>query len=140
MSEDLVNRPSHYTSHESGIECIDIAEHLGFNLGNAVKYLWRAGKKAGVEAELDRAKALWYVRRQIKKTLNECHNCDGLALKKRMFQVAGTYTTDTTLANLLRYLARCVTVRELPTDYMEALHCCEEALSDANHPSNSKQA
>ena len=42
---DNVNNPKHYTSHPSGVECIEIAEILPFNLGNALKYLWRAGKK-----------------------------------------------------------------------------------------------
>jgi len=45
MSNDNVNNPKHYCSHQSGVECIEIAEMLPFNLGNALKYLWRAGKK-----------------------------------------------------------------------------------------------
>ena len=44
MSDSVYN-PKHYTSHPSGVECIEIAEMLPFNLGNALKYLWRAGKK-----------------------------------------------------------------------------------------------
>lgn len=36
---DAVNNPKHYTEHPSGVECIQITEHMGFNLGNAVKYL-----------------------------------------------------------------------------------------------------
>lgn len=43
---DPVSHPSHYTSHPSGVECITITEHLGFNVGNAIKYLWRAGLKS----------------------------------------------------------------------------------------------
>ena len=43
---DRVNAPSHYTSHPSGVECIDITEHYDFCVGNAIKYLWRAGLKA----------------------------------------------------------------------------------------------
>ncbi len=42
---DNVNRPAHYTGHPSGIECIQITEHMGFNLGNAVKYIWRCDLK-----------------------------------------------------------------------------------------------
>ena len=41
MTDDVVNHPSHYTGHPSGIECIQITEHMGFNLGNALKYIWR---------------------------------------------------------------------------------------------------
>lgn len=63
-SLDLVNSPPHYTSHPSGVECIRITEHLNFCLGNAVKYLWRADLKGGVN---DLEKALWYVQREIQR-------------------------------------------------------------------------
>ena len=43
--KDNVNHPKHYTSDPSGIECIDITRHRNFNIGNAIKYLWRAGLK-----------------------------------------------------------------------------------------------
>jgi len=71
--EDKVNRPSHYTGHPSGIECIDITEHYDFCVGNAIKYLWRAGlkKEAGVsdkEKEIeDLKKAAYYINRKIKQ-------------------------------------------------------------------------
>ena len=61
---DAVNHPAHYTAHPSGVECITITEHMGFNLGNAVKYIWRADLKAGIE---DLRKAAWYVNREIEK-------------------------------------------------------------------------
>ena len=62
---DQVNHPKHYTSHPSGVECIEITEHMNFNLGNAVKYLWRASLK-GKEIE-DLRKARWYVDREIQR-------------------------------------------------------------------------
>jgi hypothetical protein len=63
--QDIVNRPKHYTSHPSGIDCIQITEHMGFNLGNAIKYIWRCDlKKNDIE---DLKKALWYVQREIEK-------------------------------------------------------------------------
>lgn len=62
---DAVNHPKHYTSHPSGIECIQITEHMGFNLGNAVKYIWRADLKA--DAIEDLKKAAWYINRELKK-------------------------------------------------------------------------
>ena len=62
---DMVNHPPHYTEHPSGVECIDIVEHMPFNVGNAVKYLWRAGHK-GDRVE-DLKKARWYVDREIKR-------------------------------------------------------------------------
>ncbi|MCW2496329.1 DUF3310 domain-containing protein [Jatrophihabitans sp.] len=65
MAEDVVNHPSHYTSHPSGIECIEITEHMGFNLGNALKYIWRADLKGDAIEDLE--KAAWYIRREIEK-------------------------------------------------------------------------
>lgn len=62
---DPVNHPSHYTSHPSGVECITITEHFTFNVGNAIKYLWRAGLKAGTIEDLK--KAAWYVQREIQR-------------------------------------------------------------------------
>jgi len=59
-----VDHPAHYNKHPSGIECIQIAEHMIFNIGNAIKYLWRADYKNGIE---DLQKALWYVRREIER-------------------------------------------------------------------------
>ena len=62
---DPVNHPKHYTDHPSGIECIQITEHMGFNLGNAMKYLWRCDlKKDAIE---DLKKSVWYIEREIKK-------------------------------------------------------------------------
>jgi len=65
---DTVNNPKHYTSHPSGVECIEITEHMSFNLGNAVKYIWRANLK-GKEIE-DLRKARWYIDREIQRILN----------------------------------------------------------------------
>lgn len=59
---DAVN-PSHYRAHPSGVECIDVAEKLGFNLGNAIKYLWRAGLKENAPTLQDFKKARWYLER-----------------------------------------------------------------------------
>jgi hypothetical protein len=63
--QDPVNHPKHYTDHPSGIECIQITEHMSFNLGNALKYIWRCDlKKDAVE---DLRKARWYIDREIAK-------------------------------------------------------------------------
>lgn len=59
---DAVNHPKHYTAHPSGVECITITEHMSFCIGNAVKYLWRADLKNGLE---DLRKAAWYINREI---------------------------------------------------------------------------
>ena len=64
----MVNHPSHYRSNEGGMEVIDVIEnfHLGFSLGNAVKYILRAGKKDDYLQEL--RKAEWYIKREISNT------------------------------------------------------------------------
>ena len=65
MREDKVNHPKYYTTHPSGIECIEITQHHDFCIGNAIKYLWRAGiKGADTEVE-DLQKAIWYINKKI---------------------------------------------------------------------------
>ena len=63
--DDLVNHPPHYTGHKSGVECITICEHHNFCIGNAIKYLWRAGSKG--DAVQDLRKAIWYIERDINR-------------------------------------------------------------------------
>jgi hypothetical protein len=60
---DPVNKPKHYLQHPSGVECITISEHFSFCLGNAIKYIWRAGKKKGTLEDLKKAR--WYLDREI---------------------------------------------------------------------------
>lgn len=64
---DMVAHPPHYTSHPSGVECIEITRHYEYSVGNAIKYLWRAGLKDdasldSVEKQIqDLEKAKWYI-------------------------------------------------------------------------------
>lgn len=80
---DNVEHPFHYTSHPSGVECITVARHFCFDIGNAIKYLWRAGLKkeqgmSNLEKEIeDCNKAIWYIKDHVKmlnKKLNEQRN------------------------------------------------------------------
>lgn len=64
INNDPVQHPAHYTQHPSGIECIQITEHMNFCIGNAIKYLWRADLKNGLE---DLKKAAWYIEREISR-------------------------------------------------------------------------
>ena len=64
---DNVNHPKHYTAHPSGIECITITEHMGFCLGNAMKYIWRADLKNDAIEDLEKAR--WYIEREIARRL-----------------------------------------------------------------------
>lgn len=86
---DNVNHPKHYNSHPSGVECITITRHMGFNLGNVFKYLWRAGLKdastgmaaieviARHEKKLeDLRKARWYLDDEIKMLESMCIGVD----------------------------------------------------------------
>lgn len=66
-ANENVNHPPHYNSHPSGVECIDIIEHWSYNLGAAVKYIWRAGLKPGADHVEDLQKAVWYIEREIKR-------------------------------------------------------------------------
>lgn len=68
-AHDPVNHPKHYTDHPSGVECITVTEHFNFNVGNAIKYLWRAGGKG--DALEDLKKAGWYVAREIERREKE---------------------------------------------------------------------
>lgn len=75
---DQVNHPKHYTSDSSGIECIDITRHRNFNIGNTIKYLWRAGLKEDKDRKLidkqveDLNKAVWYLVDEIHRLGGRC--------------------------------------------------------------------
>jgi hypothetical protein len=63
--KDMVNHPPHYTQHPSGVECIDVIEWLPYNVGAAIKYLWRVGLKN--DAVEDLQKARWHIDREIER-------------------------------------------------------------------------
>lgn len=65
MTDD-VNHPAHYNSHPSGVECIQIARHMNYNRGNALKYLWRAGLKTEDPVK-DLKKAIFYLLDEVKR-------------------------------------------------------------------------
>ena len=75
---DQVNHPKHYTSDPSGIECIDITRHRNFNIGNAIKYLWRTGLKEDKDRKIidkqveDLNKAVWYLVDEIHRLGGRC--------------------------------------------------------------------
>ena len=64
LNSDPVN-PLHYKNHPSGIECIDVVEWMNFNLGNAVKYIWRSGERDKQIEDLKKAR--WYLDREIER-------------------------------------------------------------------------
>lgn len=77
-NNDAVNHPKHYTQHPSGVECIDVTRHMNFNLGNVVKYIWRAGLK-DVDVEIqDLEKAAWYLNDEIQKRKKVANGTDSV--------------------------------------------------------------
>ena len=94
VSNDPVNHPSHYTSHPAkcecgrGIEAIQITEHMGFNLGNAIKYVWRCDlKKLAIE---DLKKAVWYIQREIAKREKEAAQAKANVIGTATFRNSNT--------------------------------------------------
>jgi len=65
LCKEEVNHPDHYNASPSGIEAIDVLEWLPFNVGTAMKYLWRCDEKANAIQDLEKAK--WYIERELKK-------------------------------------------------------------------------
>lgn len=80
---EKVNHPKWYNNHPSGIECIEVARHYCFSIGNAFKYLWRAGLKnengiEDIDKEIeDLEKAIWYINDRINE-LKNCKKCQTL--------------------------------------------------------------
>jgi hypothetical protein len=62
---DPVNSPSHYTSHPSGVEAIEITRWMSYNLGNVIKYVWRADLKGNSLQDLQKAR--FYIDDEIKR-------------------------------------------------------------------------
>ena len=62
---DPVTKPSHYNWHPSGVECKTIAEAFQYNLGCAIKYIWRSGRKGDVIEDLKKAQE--YIKNEIER-------------------------------------------------------------------------
>ena len=95
FNNDAVNHPSHYT--DGKIEVIDFIEDkgLGFCLGNAVKYIARAGKKDATKEIEDLQKAVWYIERRI--TELECDQCSNIQ------RVRGAHAKCDTIDEIVPY-------------------------------------
>lgn len=100
--DDAVNHPKHYNKHPSGVECIDIIEHMTHNAGAAVKYLWRAGLKDSAPLVQDLEKARWYIEREI----------------ARLALTVGRYSTMRATTDLRNWLGFC-TLRMAPNAQWE---------------------
>lgn len=68
-----INHPKYYNKHPSGIECIEVVRHFNFNLGNVIKYVWRAGLKTDNSLD-DLQKAKWYLEDEISRLTKQGEN------------------------------------------------------------------
>lgn len=102
MSSDMVNHPTHYNSHPSGVEAIEIVEHMNFCMGNAFKYVYRFQLKNGLQ---DLEKAHWYLKRQLINPLIECFiKPDVIADKfKKIKEVESNKLISDVLENIYKY-------------------------------------
>lgn len=69
-TDDRIDHPAHYGGADNIFEHVKVVEALGWNyhIGNATKYIWRAGKKGDDSAHIDDLKkAVWYLQREIKR-------------------------------------------------------------------------
>ena len=87
---DSVNHPKHYTSDLSGVECIEITRHRNFNIGNAIKYLWRAGVKDEATEVEDLRKAIWYIENEIDRLTPRPR------IRAKHCKKCGSFTSDST--------------------------------------------
>lgn len=88
---DAVNHPKHYTTHPSGVECIQVTEHMNFCRGNAIKYIWRAGEKG--DALEDLRKARWYIDREIARLTPSPTQVQDDAAESEYYPPYGSYPT-----------------------------------------------
>ncbi len=63
--DPAVDHPKHYNAHPSGVECITVIEQMNFNMGNAIKYIWRADEKGNAIQDLEKAR--WSITREIER-------------------------------------------------------------------------
>jgi hypothetical protein len=84
MSDDPVNHPRHYTSHPSGVACVEVNEHFAANVAAAIKYLWRKDLKTPLPLQ-DLQKAEWYLARECQRL---AYPVDEKTVRERMVAVA----------------------------------------------------
>jgi hypothetical protein len=131
---DVVQRPKHYNEHPSGVECIEIAEYMGFNLGNAFKYLWRAGLK--VDCLEDLKKALWYLQRYDEQR-QPAPRISGFDFREIMFTRRHVFSRPSPWCESIRYALAAICdlcanpeIAEASRLTKRAISCVETAIED----------
>ena len=98
-----VNHPKHYNNSPSGVECITVVEHMPFNIGNAIKYLWRCDDKDNPLEDLQKAK--WYVDREIDRRITQQKEAEIEAMQAaQLEQEKVPYTIQGVLDEKLRMI------------------------------------
>lgn len=95
---DPIRKPDHY-QHPLGLEAIDVTRYLPFNLGNAVKYIWRGGKKDTSTQGLrqDLKKARWYLQDEIALLEGRQYRRDLVAVQKWIELLRGAIRADASM-------------------------------------------
>lgn len=125
---DEVQKARHYNSHTSGVEAIEIVRYMSFNMGNAMKYCWRAGVKDAEKSLQDLEKALYYLRDEQKhRTFNLEYsrllsNCSQLIAK---VEDGGCAAGNIARARVLRTLYTCA-VRGTEYNFEVAIEAIEK--------------
>lgn len=132
---DDVQRPAHYNKHPSGVECIEIAEYMGFNLGNAFKYLWRGGLKNS-SASQDYEKALWYLRR-FDEQRGPVPQVDSAGFREIMSVRRHVFNRPSPWCESIRFALAAIcdvcstdNIAERSRLVLRSIQCVEQAISD----------
>jgi hypothetical protein len=112
---DPIN-PTHYTTHPSGVQCIEISQHLSGCLAQAFQYVWRCGQKDDPEQELK--KALWFIEREL--TIAKPQIIKELLFKEALVKVTRADTNLLRAVVLLRLAMANVQTRNRTLDLIEA--------------------
>jgi hypothetical protein len=134
MNNDPVNHPPHYNWHPSGIECATIAEGFSYNLGNAIKYIWRCDHKE--HAIEDLRKAVTYLNREIDRRINEANAAPLVTKSVSLPNLTGTVLAYAQAGDANRqnqigkmcYYGDC-----MPQDYEQAVEWWTKAAKQGNY-------
>jgi hypothetical protein len=102
VSETEINHPKHYTSHNSGVECIEITEHMYFNIGNAFKYIYRGWNGLKESTSKDLKKSIWYLKREIESDKDHILKSHEIKIINKKIDLVIDSETDETLKKIFK--------------------------------------
>lgn len=136
-TSDPIN-PSHYTTHPSGVQCIEISQHLSGCLAQAFQYVWRCGQKDDPAQELN--KALWFIEREL--TIAKPQIIRELFFKEALVKVTRSDTNLLRAVVLLRLAMANVQTRNRTLDLIEAkeaINLLIDQYKEARHETQSTE-